>query len=86
MSVHAFAAGVLGPDEIKLLGEVFDETAPSNETELDREERAARLLGYFQAGIKDKAQLMALAKVGQHEAAFDARSKPGGRGEGSSTT
>ena len=71
MSVHAFAAGILGPDELKLLGEVFDETAPIAETELEREERAARLLGYFQAGIKDKAQLIALAQLGQqHEAAF----------------
>ena len=63
MSVHAFAAGILGPDELKLLREVFEETAPIAETELEREERAARLLGYFQAGVRDRVQLIALAKV-----------------------
>lgn len=55
-------AGIIRPIELELLGRVFADTAVSGETEQAREERASRILAYYQAGISDEAELRTLAK------------------------
>lgn len=56
-------AGVVKPAELELLGRVFDRTTVPNESEREREARASRILGYFQAGIRDEDELCQLAKL-----------------------
>lgn len=52
----------LGPSELVLLNGVFHDTAVQGENERDREARAARIIGYYTAGVTDEAELRALAR------------------------
>jgi len=54
-------AGILDPAELELLGRAFERSTVANETERGREARAARILGYFMAGVSDEDELVALA-------------------------
>jgi hypothetical protein len=58
----ATEAGVFDPTEVALLGRVFEETVVPGEDERAREARASRIIGYYQAGVRDEAELRALAK------------------------
>lgn len=58
----AAEAGVLGPEDLVLLGRVFHDTAVSGETDGDREGRASRIIAYFLAGVTDEEELRTLAK------------------------
>ncbi len=59
----AVEAGILGPDELELLGRVFRDTAIDGESDHERETRASRIIGYFTAGVTDEAELGTLAKA-----------------------
>ncbi len=59
---EADRAGIIVPDQVALLGRVFDATAVEGETERQREARASRIIAYFQSGITDEAELRTLAK------------------------
>lgn len=58
----AAEAGIVLPVELELLGRVFDRTTVSGESEREREARASRILGYFQAGVRDEDELCQLAR------------------------
>jgi hypothetical protein len=63
MRQTAIAAGIVLPEHLKLLGEVFEATEPvAGETLRQREARASRILSYFQLGITDKDELCTLAR------------------------
>ena len=63
MGQTAIAAGIVLPEHLKLLGEVFEATEPvPGETLPQREARASRILSYFQLGITDKEELCTLAR------------------------
>ncbi len=59
----AIEAGILDSAELELLGRVFERSTAARETEREREARAARILGYFMAGISDEDELVALARL-----------------------
>ena len=54
--------GVLEPEELRLLEDVLAATAVPNETDEDREARAALIIANFQAGIKDRHELIAAVR------------------------
>lgn len=57
------ASGVMiDPDQLQLLGRVFDKTSIRGEDDHARETRASRILGYFLAGIDDETELCELAR------------------------
>ena len=56
------AGVVIRPDQLKLLGRVFDTTSVAGEDDHARETRASRILSYFLAGIDDETELCDLAK------------------------
>jgi hypothetical protein len=56
------AGVVLEPDQLELLGRVFEQTSVTGEDDHARETRASRILGYFLAGIEDETELCELAK------------------------
>ncbi len=58
----AIEAGVFGPSELDMLGQLFDETAVPGEDDRDREARASRIIGYLMSGVTDEAELRALAR------------------------
>ena len=62
MRETAIAAGIVLPEHLELLGEVFEATKVSGETLRQREARASRILSYFQLGIIDKNELCTLAR------------------------
>jgi hypothetical protein len=55
-------AGVFRPEEMDLLGRVFERTWVADESDQAREQRASRILAYFQAGITDEDELCELAR------------------------
>jgi hypothetical protein len=66
-------AGIIGPEDLELLGRVFQATGTPGETSTDREYRAFRLISHFKSGIRDEAELRDLiagaadqASTGQH--------------------
>ena len=62
MRETATAAGIVLPEHLELLGEVFEATKLPGETLRQREARASRILSYFQLGITDKDELCTLAR------------------------
>ena len=56
------AGVVISPEQLKLLGKVFDRTSVAGENDHERETRASRILSYFLAGIDDETELCELAK------------------------
>ncbi|MBX3575552.1 MAG: hypothetical protein KF694_24685 [Mesorhizobium sp.] len=64
MPIRSKAAevGVVGPEDLDLLGRVFHDTAVPGETDRDREARASRIIAYFIAGVADEEELRTLAK------------------------
>ena len=58
MTRATMRAGIVEPEELRLLDEVFGATAVSNETDEDRETRAPLIVANFQAGIKDRDALI----------------------------
>lgn len=58
----AIEAGVFDSTEVALLRRVFEETAMPGEDERARERRASRIIGYYQAGVRDEAELCTLAR------------------------
>lgn len=55
-------AGVFKPAEIEMLVRVFDATCPKFENVCDRQQRAARIIAQYQAGLRDEAELTELAR------------------------
>lgn len=55
-------AGVFKPAEIEMLVRVFDATCPKFENVCDRQQRAARIIAQYQAGVRDEAELTELAR------------------------
>ncbi|MEX0955479.1 MAG: hypothetical protein WDZ83_09735 [Rhizobiaceae bacterium] len=58
----AIEAGIFGETELDLLSRVLEESAIADETGEEREQRASRIIGYFQAGITDEDELVTLAR------------------------
>ena len=56
------AGVVIDPEQLELLGRVFDRTSSGGEDDHARETRASRILSYFLAGIEDETELCELAK------------------------
>ncbi len=56
-------AGIVEPEELRLLDEVFGATSVPNETDEDREARAAFIVAIFQAGIEDRDGLIAAVRA-----------------------
>src|SRR4051812_22484311 len=50
--------GIVGPDKLRLLVEVFEATSRPDETEADREERASFIVTRFQFGITEREALL----------------------------
>lgn len=59
---YAQDAGIMDPEDVALLGRVFDRTVSEGESGEQREARASRIIGYFLAGITDESELIVLAK------------------------
>ena len=55
--------GIIDPESLALLGRVFEATNVAGEEDHDRETRASRIIAYFQAGIRDEAELKNLAQL-----------------------
>lgn len=55
-------AGVYRPEEIAMLGRVFDELIEPDMDTKQREALASRIIGYYMAGIKGEDELIALSK------------------------
>ena len=53
---------VINPEQLELLGRVYELTSVEGEDDHARETRASRILGYFLAGIDDESELCELAK------------------------
>ena len=53
------AAGIILPDELSVLHQVFEITGLPHETEKDREARAAFIVANFRAGVKSRDALIA---------------------------
>lgn len=62
---RAAEAGIVRPEDLGMLGRVFDATAVPKEYEKDREARAAAILLYFDDGLNDEATLISLVKSKQ---------------------
>ncbi len=62
----AMRMGVLKPEELDLLSEVFEETGVPGETPSEREGRATKIIAYYHTGITDKERLIAVIKRMQH--------------------
>lgn len=60
---RAAEAGIVRPEDLGMLGRVFDATAVPDENERDREARAAAILRYFEDGLNDEATLISLVKT-----------------------
>jgi hypothetical protein len=58
----AIEAGIFEEAELDLLSRVLENSATPGETAEEREHRASRIIGYFQAGIYDEAELTTLAR------------------------
>jgi hypothetical protein len=58
----ANTTGIVLPEQLKLLAEVFEETEVIGETPRQREARASRILSYFQLGITDRDELRTLVR------------------------
>ena len=58
----ANTTGIVLPEQLKLLAEVFEETEVIGETPRQREARASRILSYFQLGISDMNELCTLVR------------------------
>ena len=59
------AGGVIHPEDLRLLDEVFEATAIPNETDEDRETRAAFIVAKFQAGVRDRDELIAAVRASE---------------------
>ena len=53
---------VLLPADLELLARVFEGTVIPGEEEGAREQRASRILAYYQMGIRDETELRTLAR------------------------
>lgn len=62
----ASAAGVYRPEELKLLGRVFDRLVQPSDDAPKREALASRVIGYYLMGIKDEDELVALSRQPLH--------------------
>ena len=56
-------AGVYRPEELQLLGSVFDKLAKGEADTAGREALASRIISYYMAGIRDENELLALSKL-----------------------
>jgi hypothetical protein len=54
--------GVLKPEELDLLSEVFEATGLSGATASEREGRATKIIAYYHTGITDKQRLIGVIK------------------------
>ena len=59
---RATVAGVIHPADLEMLGRVFDATEEPDETEAQREERAAAILRHFEKGYRDEDALILLMR------------------------
>ncbi|MER8633990.1 hypothetical protein NKH55_30200 [Mesorhizobium opportunistum] len=50
------------PSELAILSRVLARSNIKNETETEREQRASRILAYYQAGITDETELEQLSR------------------------
>jgi hypothetical protein len=58
----AAEAGIFDEAEIALLSRVMANSANAAETDEERAQRASRIIGYYQAGIRDEEELVTLAR------------------------
>ncbi|RWE23503.1 hypothetical protein [Mesorhizobium sp.] len=56
-----FSGEVFTPEEVALLGRVFDRTGVPAESRTDREQRALNIIFHYRAGVTDEAELEQLA-------------------------
>lgn len=64
---RAAEAGIIQPADLEMLGRVFDATGEPEETEAQREDRAAAILRLFQKGTTDEDALtFRLKEAGLH--------------------
>ena len=62
------AAGIILPEELSVLHQVFEITGLPNEAEKHREARAAFIVAIFRAGVKDRdALIVALRSSAQKQ-------------------
>ena len=57
----AIEAGIFDEADLDLLSRVLEKSATAGESGEEREHRASRIIGYFQAGISDEDELVTLA-------------------------
>lgn len=57
----AIEAGIFDEAELDFLSRVMKKSEKPGETEEDREHRASRIISYYQTGIRDEDELVALA-------------------------
>jgi hypothetical protein len=55
-------AGIVSPDELRLLADVFEATGRHAETPVERENRAFFIISRYQAGVVDRDILVELVK------------------------
>lgn len=55
------AAGILEPDDMAILTQVFETLALDTDTDIDREARAAALVRLYQSGVTTEEQLLEAA-------------------------
>ena len=58
----AIEAGIFEEAELDLLSRVLEKSATAGETREEREQRASRIIGYFQTGITEEDELVTLAR------------------------
>ncbi|MGX5839765.1 hypothetical protein ACWGTI_03460 [Mesorhizobium sp. ArgA1] len=59
----AVDAGILHPDELALLGRVFEHLADQSESVDAQSRLASRIIANYMAGITDEAELITLSKL-----------------------
>ncbi|TWG99873.1 hypothetical protein L598_001200000050 [Mesorhizobium sp. J18] len=58
---HAAEARIVHPDDLALLGRAFERSSAQDESDVEREARASRIISYFLAGVRGEDELVTLA-------------------------
>lgn len=61
---RAAQSGAVQPDDLEMLGRVFDATMLGEESEEQQENRAADILHFYKSGTTDEDALISLVKAG----------------------
>ncbi|RWC29974.1 hypothetical protein EN850_12495 [Mesorhizobium sp. M8A.F.Ca.ET.207.01.1.1] len=62
MRTKANEAGVFDPAEMALLGRVFDQLKPDDQSAGARDALASRIIANYMAGVTDEAELVSLSR------------------------